>query len=310
MNRRAFSLLELVIVLCITSILGAAAVSIFQPSANQTASTAEKLATTLKLLRQYAIDHHTSTRLVFASDELVQAFPQKKLRTQAAWGAYVFHVPELSVTTIENAALGVELLHRPLMARPSGFVGQWIPWSQKTEWEILPQNLTFTSPLFEQNVIPQHDASLIYWSSTGTDVTQPSPYSFYPQNYYQIPFPSAYPLTSASVDIHETSPVTLNGAPLLYVDTSNPAQSLWPTNLVTTFFQGTDPSKLGSIEISGTSSRRFFYLPCIEFDSEGKPTFQWTDNLVIRCSDQLHPDVSSEVSIGRSGNISIQTLQD
>jgi len=263
---------------------------------------AEEFLSAVRTARQYAVDNSVRTRLVFASEEMAAATTNTALVATNSYSIHTFFVPRqpFGGTDWRDNATGNEFSQMPTISLPSGFVGQWIPCPLAPKWRTL-NRVALTGALFSNapttNFLANHFYNPpTYWVPypLGTNFfARGHMFSVYPENYLQSPSGQAYGLLTTNRPMPESSYVVRDGQSVTY-------DELWVTNFAYTYFRSTDPQYLGAYEDSATSPRRFFSTHGIEFDSQGIPTFQWTNQLVFRFAQPRNTNNYYDVVIDRA----------
>ncbi|MFT5496531.1 MAG: prepilin-type N-terminal cleavage/methylation domain-containing protein [Kiritimatiellia bacterium] len=235
-----------------------------------------------------------------------------------------------------------EFASMPFNSVPSGFVAQWRPMPGEEEWRTPPPRVGiqafgwpeaslktgYANPDFFQQSIAKKAKRLPrqsrdrwlsdyyfnpakFWDHTSTRYYYPNtPFARYPQNYFQTPFPLAYPLTKSRLMPEEPSVIINpnNNNPFTYAE-------MWTGNQDYAYFTGVethlkDFRKLGQVEDLDSPDRRFFNLPGIEFSNNGLPTFTWADHIVIRVRSQRNSRHTVDIVIDRRTGIAKTTRLD
>jgi len=296
--------LELLVVMVIISILFAMGIPAFQRMIEGMAprQAAQEFVSALRSARQYAIDNNVRTRVVFADPALVASGSIPELEATNSYGVFSFYIPRQPFGGSDWRAnnIGNEFSQMPTISIPSGFVGQWIPCPLLPKWRKLAR-VRIESPLFTNAANTNFFAANYYGPGTywvpyplGTNFfARGHMFSVYPENYLQTPGAQPFSLITTNRPKPEDSYVIRDGAPVRY-------DELWVTNFAYIYFNNTDPQYLGAPEDSSTSGRKFFDLYGIEFDSQGIPTFRWTNELAFTFKSARNTNNSYEVTVDRA----------
>lgn len=196
-TKNAHTLIEIIFVMAILAVLFSLTIPLFNKKNSSPRQTAQKLASSLQLARQYAIEHGTFARLVFANAEL-RAHTTNTLSN--AYGLYVFYAPRSDSTNFS-----------------AEYVGRWIPLPCELEWQHLENvNIPFTNGANNESALktlyynPQQ-----YWAVYETNCFATN-YggSFYPTNFFQTPYPTSYPIAEqTNADGNVEKRFQINGTP-------------------------------------------------------------------------------------------------
>lgn len=318
MGRAGFTLLELLSVISIFVIMAAVVGASFSHVRRfQIKAEAQKLSSVLRSARQYALENGVHTRVVFADTEL-EEHTEGRLPAGRAYGAYAFFKPTLpnggsDYKPYETPdGLTPEFASMPFVSIPSGFVGQFRPLPGSEKWRVIDARVSmeafvpeeaeieagFNRDFFDESntlatlggdggATGQRYISQFYynpaqfWDPDGRAYYLPNvPNAAYPLNYYQTPYPRAYPLKSSRNMPSEPSVFVANGNALRY-------DELWSDQAKLEFFHEIEKhagnyKKLGQPESGSGTVRRFFDLKGIEFSPKGLPTLTWTEGVVFQ----------------------------
>ena len=331
----AFTLLELLVVMTIFVIITSIVVgSVSYVQTQRSRSEAERLASLLRSARQYAVENSTHTRVVFADAELEKATGEQLLAGKA-YGAYAFFTPTLPSggsdykPFVGKEGLTPEFASMTFTSIPSGFVGQFRPLPNSERWRIVDKRINMVAfvPedaeieggfsrdfLDDRNLIAEEDSSspgrqkpyrsqffynpAHFWDPDGRSYYLPNvPNATYPRNYFQTPYPTAFPLITTRAMPDEPSTFEVQGKALSYTD-------LWPERADLRYFDEIDDhtgdyKKLGQPDSGGDSDRRFFDLRGIEFSPKGIPTLTWAEEVVFQFQRDDDPSPAFDVILDR-----------
>ena len=302
---------------------------------------AQKLASLLRSARQYAVENGVHTRVVFADEaieELTEGRLEAE-RAYGAYSFFKPVLPAggsdyqtFADSGSEDGAT-IEIASLPFISIPSGFVGQFIPLPGSESWReidprvrmdaFVPEDADIEpgySRLFFDNNNPLAtlettggEASRRYvsefyynpvnfWDSEARAYYLPNiPNSAYPKNYFQTPYPRAYPLKASRMMPTEPAAPNALGISLTY-------REMWSDQAEYEFFHDIedhtgDYKKLGlpDSDSDPPEDRRFFDLKGIEFSPKGLPTLTWADEVVFRFQrDADRPVPAYEVTLDRN----------
>lgn len=285
---RAFSLLELMAAIAVVAVLLSMVTPLVLPKQTTLRQEAERFAEALKTARQYAMVHGARTRLVFADEELSEA-TDNKFKPFQAYGLYTFYIPR------KPDAPDAAATKDPLwFITPPEFVGQWMPLPPCRDWRKLPEGIVAECALLQE---AKDEAGLKklffnppdYWDESGRDfLSSTHSASVYPRNYWQTPYPLAFSLATASCPPAD-------------------APAAWPKDFSYTYFDIAS-SKVGQVEDAtcGKGDRKFFNLCGVEFDPNGRPTFEGDEPLIFKFS-TVSPSCCFEVLLDKAtGTVSLK----
>ncbi|MFP6904047.1 MAG: prepilin-type N-terminal cleavage/methylation domain-containing protein [Verrucomicrobiota bacterium] len=325
---QGFSLLELLVVISLAMVLLVLAANTYTHATRrmEVQGEAEALAGLLRSARQYAMDHGTRTRVVFADPEL-DRFTDGVLTSNRSYAAYALYLPNLPNGGTElmpfkygdhrGSSYLLEFAAMPFTSIPSGFVAQWRPMPGEEEWRTPPARIGlraigwpksslkrgYTQDFFTQTLakkgheLPRQTRVAYlgeyyfnprkFWDHQGTRYFYPNiPSARYPQNYFQTPYPLAYPLVIQRSMPDEPSKIE-DPATSRFISYAE----MWGENQEYRYFSGIpeqlgDFIELGRVESAATPRRRFFNLRGIEFNNRGQPELRWAEQVVIRVTSQ------------------------
>jgi prepilin-type N-terminal cleavage/methylation domain-containing protein len=317
---QGFTLVELLVVVTIIMILVGIAIPAYQSLVRAVGprQAASEFMSQLRSVRQYSIANSVRTRVVFATTELASNNPQ--LIPGLSYGAYTFFIPPLPDAAISvrrfltpfgygGAQYGVESVQTVIQAIPPGFVGQWTPLPIAPKWRTLPKSIVFSNNIFTNLSFPNdnnfksefatnhYHSPVIFYDyahSVLANITIKSPRSFFPSNYFQTPYPTAFPLLSTNMPPAQVDPADTVTFSLTF-------QQTWPTNYNYQYFDITGlpaPNLLGMTNTVG-GKLVFYNLPGVEFGPDGLPLFS-TNQAVFRFSQRGNTNNYYDVVIDKA----------
>jgi len=296
-NRRAFTMPETLSVVAILALaVGLAGGSAWHVLHSlQLRNSASEFLQAVKNARQYAIDHHCRTRVVFREGVWDPAKKNTTVEEERSYRTFAFIVPRstmgdtgrwVAVTAdIEDEDAKKEWARMELAPRSESMVGRWLVCEGDQQMRLVPNTLLVTSSLFERfNQGGEHDEFFrdnfhtpeSAWAVRGADPHEfRNSLSAYPSDYWRTPIDAGPVLFSGEIPSDERCEDPVSGAIV-------PAAQFWPGTV--SFIRGAQASKTEE-------------LPGIEFRPDGSLACQWTEQVEFRFAAASRPQTEYVVAI-------------
>lgn len=274
----------------------------------QLRNSASEFLQVVKTARQYAVDHHCRTRVVFREGVWDPKKQNTKKEEERSYRTFAFVVPRSTAgdagrwmpatANLEDDSAKMEWGRMEYASRSESLVGRWLVCDGDQQMRFVPETLLVTSPLFERFRAGEENEEFFRdnfhtpestWTATGADPHEATNcLSAYPANYWRTPIDAGPLLLTGELPADERCFDPVSGETV-------PATQFWPGTM--SFIRGSIASRTEE-------------LPGIEFHPDGSLACQWTDQLefrfVVASRPQTEYIVAIDASTGRARLLDVE----